>query len=168
MASAVEFEPVPAMTLARPAAVLDHRGDHPLVLVVGERRRFAGRPDRAEHRRPLRDLPVDERRRRLESTSPSRNGVTSATVQPANIRSTFRKASADSASRVLCGFIDCPAGRSDHGGHAIGGQWIIHARKGSHPGQDSPTLASTSTSRPCRDAVFISRTPVPGRRRRPG
>ena len=54
------FEPVPAMTLMRPRGPLDDGGDDALVLVVVERRRFAGGADRGEAIGPLLDVPVDE------------------------------------------------------------------------------------------------------------
>ena len=53
------LEPVPAMTLIRPAACCDDGGDHPLVLVVGQRGRFAGGADRDQSRRAGLDLEVD-------------------------------------------------------------------------------------------------------------
>ena len=50
MASAVELEPVPAITGTRPAAASMHLDDT-LVFGVVERRRFAGRA--ARHKRPF-------------------------------------------------------------------------------------------------------------------
>ena len=41
---------------------LDHDGDHPLVFLVRQRRRFAGRAHRAQDRRPLGDVPLDQPR----------------------------------------------------------------------------------------------------------
>ena len=60
MASRVLLEPVPGMTLMRPRGLLDHGGDDALVLVVIERRRFAGGADRRQAVGPLLDVPVDE------------------------------------------------------------------------------------------------------------
>ena len=68
MASAVEFEPVPAITGTRPAAVSMQSSMTLLVLVMAERRRFARGPARHEPVRALVDLPLDEllERRRIE------------------------------------------------------------------------------------------------------
>ena len=71
-ASAVLFEPVPAMTLIRPAGDLDHRGDHPLVLLVRERGRFARGADRAEAGGAGRDLKLDLAAQRVVVDLPRR------------------------------------------------------------------------------------------------
>ena len=67
------------------AGGLHDRGDHPLVLFVRERRRFAGGADRAQAVRAGRDLKLDLLAEQLRtSTWPSLNGVTIATDKPAN------------------------------------------------------------------------------------
>ena len=73
------------MTLIRPRGGLHHLGDHPLVLFVRERRRFARRADRAEAVRAGRDLKLDLLAEQLaHRPAPSLNGVTMATDKPAN------------------------------------------------------------------------------------
>ena len=86
IASAVEFDPVPAMTLARPAADSTTRamtrscsscvsvGDSPVV------------PTGLSMGVPSATCQSTSERSAASSTAPSRNGVTRATVQPANIR----------------------------------------------------------------------------------
>ena len=51
--------PVPAMTLIRPRGGLHDLGDHPFVLFVRERRRFARGADGAEAIRAGGDLKLD-------------------------------------------------------------------------------------------------------------
>ena len=83
MASSVELEPAPAITGTRPAAVLDAQLDHPAVLVVAQGRGLPGGADRHQAVHAAGDLALDQaRRRRLSSTAPSRNGVTSAVKTP--------------------------------------------------------------------------------------
>ena len=78
------LEPVPGMTLMRPRRLLDDGGDDALVLVVVERRRLAGGADRGQAVGPLLDVPVDQPAQGVEIDLAVLNGVTMATVTPAN------------------------------------------------------------------------------------
>ena len=61
MAFAVEFEPVPAMTLQRPRAVSTASSMTPHVFLVLDRRRFARGADRNDAVDAGGDLPFDQR-----------------------------------------------------------------------------------------------------------
>ena len=70
MASGVLFEPVPAMTLIRPRARSHDDGDDALVLVVRERRRFAGGAARGEASVPCSQCQSTSLPRSSQSISP--------------------------------------------------------------------------------------------------
>ena len=83
IASAVLFEPAPAITGTRPFASSTHDLDDALVLVMAQGRALAGRADRDEAVRAFSICQFDMRPEGLLVDRAVANGVTSAVSEPA-------------------------------------------------------------------------------------